>query len=60
MYERLTTLPFTYRLTWTGQLDPERECSAAATAYGELISWTDTVFTATPYDIKSDFVIVGA
>ena len=62
VYEGVTILPLTYRLKWTGELDPERQYSVAATVYGgdgEMLFWTDTVFTVTPGDTRVDVVIVG-
>ena len=61
-HERVTTLPLSYELTWTGELDPERHYSIAASVYdggGELIFWTDTVFPVFPGDTKIDFTIVS-
>ncbi len=61
-YEGVTILPLTYRLTWTGELDPERQYSVAATVYGadgEMLFWTDTVLTVMPGDTRVDVVIVS-
>ena len=62
VYEGVTTLPLTYELTWTGELDPESDYSVAASVYdesGELIFWTDTVFTVSPGDTNVDFHVVS-
>ena len=62
VYDGVTTLPLTYRLMWTGELDPGRDYSVAATVYGNdghQLFWTDTVFTVTPDDTRVDFFIVG-
>lgn len=62
VYEGVTTLPLTYELTWTGELDPEADYSVAASVYdesGELIFWTDTVFPVHPGDANVDFHIIS-
>ena len=62
VYEEIATLPLTYELTWTGDLDPERHYAVAASVYdesGDLIFWTDTVFPVRPGDDHVDFTIIS-
>ncbi|MDE0205191.1 MAG: YbaY family lipoprotein [Candidatus Tectomicrobia bacterium] len=62
VYDDVTTLPLTYELTWTGELDPRRDYSVAARVYdegGELIFVTDTVFPVLPGDDNVDFHIIN-
>ena len=62
VYEGVTTLPLTYELTWTGELEPRRDYSVGARVYnevGNLTFVTDTVFPVFPGDDNVDFHIIG-
>ena len=61
VYEGVTTLPLTYELTWTDELDPRSDYSVSASGYderGQLIFATDTVFPVLPGDANVDFHII--